>query len=184
MQRIKALDVSAVPEPLKKIFDATQERLGRVPNLLRTLGNSAVALEAYLQFSNTLGKGNLSPKLREQLAVSVAEANSCEYCLSAHTAIGKMVGLSENELAASRQFKSEDPKTDAALHFAHEIVVRRGELNNSDVETVRKAGYSDGEIAEIVANVALNIFTNYFNLVANTDVDFPKVVPAVKHAVA
>ncbi len=184
MQRLKALDPSAAPESVKKIFEATQERLGRVPNLLRTLGNSAAALEAYVQFSGTLGKGSLSPRIREQLAVAVAEANSCEYCLSAHTAIGKMVGLSEYELDASRKSRSDDPRTDAALHFAHELVVRRGELNNSDIETIRKAGYSDGEIAEIVAHVALNIFTNYFNLVANTDVDFPKVVPAVKHAVA
>ncbi len=184
MQRLKALEVSSAPVDVKNIFDAMQQRLGKVPNLLRTLGNSAAALDAYVQFSAALSKGLLTPKVREQIAVAVAEANSCEYCLSAHTAIGKMVGLSEHELAASRKSRSEDPKTDAALHFAHELVVRRGELDNNDIETVRKAGYSDGEIAEIVANVALNVFTNYFNLVANTEVDFPKVTPAVKHAVA
>ena len=117
----------------------------------------------------------LNAKLREQITLTVADANSCEYCLSAHTAIGKMVGLNENELVASRQASSGDAKTDAALKFAHQIVVKRGELLDSEVQAVRAAGYNDGEITEIVANVALNIFTNYFNEIAKTEIDFPRV---------
>jgi uncharacterized peroxidase-related enzyme len=180
MPRLKAVDPSQAGGKAKQLLDEVQANLGRTPNVFRTLANSSAALEAYLDFSDALGRGSLDAKLREQIAVAVAEANSCEYCLSAHTAIGKLVGLNENELLASRQSKSDDPRTDAALNFAHEIVVRRGELGTSDVEAVRAAGYSDGEIAEIIANVALNVFTNYFNLVAQTEVDFPKVPLASK----
>jgi uncharacterized peroxidase-related enzyme len=146
-----------------------------VPNLIRTFANSPAALEGYLNFSGALGGGLLDAKLRERIALTVADANSCEYCLSAHTAIGKMVGLDEDEILTSRKATAADPRTSAALAFAHQIVVKRGEVDDGDVRAVRSAGFSDGEITEIVANVALNVFTNYFNHVAQTVVDFPKV---------
>ena len=127
--------------------------------------------------------GNLSFKLTaEQLALTpsavshqmlaLAQQNTCEYCLSAHTAIGKMVGLNENEIVSSRRASSDDAKTNAALSFAHQIVVKRGEVDDADVRTVRAAGFGDGEITEIIANVALNIFTNYFNHIALQVVTF------------
>jgi uncharacterized peroxidase-related enzyme len=181
-QRLNPVDPAHASGKAKQLLDEVQSTYGRTPNLMRTLANSPAALEAYLDFSDALGRGLLNAKVREQIAVAVAAANSCEYCLSAHTAIGKMVGLSEHELAASRQAKSDDPKIDAALHFAHEVVVRRGELAASDIEAVRRAGYSDGEIAEIIANIALNMFTNYFNLIAGTQVDFPRVTLAKQTA--
>lgn len=86
-----------------------------------------------------------------------------------------MVGLDEDDILTSRRASSSDAKTDAALKFAHQIVVKRGEVRDSELSAVRDAGYDDGEITEIVANVALNIFTNYFNHIAQTVVDFPKV---------
>lgn len=175
MTRLKPVDAATAEGKTKELLDAVRKKLGRTPNLLLTLANSPAALESYLNFSGALAGGLLDAKLREQIAIATAEANSCEYCLSAHTAIGKMVGLSEDDLAASRQSKSSDAKAEAALKFAHQIVVSRGDVSDQEVERVRNAGYSDGEITEIIANVALNIFTNYFNHIAGTEIDFPRV---------
>ena len=182
MPRLTAIDPKEATGKAKELLDGVKAKIGMVPNLMRTYANSAAALEGYLNFSGALGGGLLNAKLREQIALTVADANSCEYCLSAHTAIGKMVGLNENELVASRHAGSSDAKTDAALKFAHQIVVKRGEVLDSEVQAVRAADYSEGEIVEIVANVALNIFTNYFNHVAQTVVDFPKVSLTVAQA--
>jgi AhpD family alkylhydroperoxidase len=142
---------------------------------MRTFANSTAVLESYLNFSGSLAGGLLSPQLREKIALVVAEANSCEYCLSAHTVISKMVGLSEFEITSSRQIYSNDAKEDAALKFAYQIVLKRGEVSDAEFRAIQDAGFSEGEIAEIITNVALNIFTNYFNHIAQTEVDFPKV---------
>ncbi|MFN0107892.1 MAG: carboxymuconolactone decarboxylase family protein [Blastocatellia bacterium] len=184
MPRLNAIDPKEATGKAKELLDGVKAKIGMVPNLMRTFANSPAALEGYLNFSGALGDGLLDAKLREQIALTVADANNCEYCLSAHTAIGKMVGLNENELVASRHAGSSDPKIDAALKFAHQVVVKRGEVDDTDVRTVRAAGFSDGEITEIIANVALNIFTNYFNHVAQTVVDFPKVRLAVGNVAA
>lgn len=182
MPRLNAVDPKEATGKAKELLDGVKAKIGMVPNLMRTFANSPAALEGYLSFSSALSGGSLNAKLREQIALTVADANSCEYCLSAHTAIGKMVGLNENELVASRRATATDAKTDAALKFAHQLVVKRGELLDSEIQAVRSAGYNDGEITEIVANVALNIFTNYFNHVAQTVVDFPKVALAIGKA--
>ena len=175
MTRLQALDPATTTGKARDLLEAVHKKLGITPNMMLTMANSPAVLEGYLNFSAALAGGSLSARLREQIALAVAQANSCEYCLSAHTAIGKMVGLQEDDILASRQSASTDARTDAALRFAHQMVVRRGELDASEVDQVRAAGYSDGEIAEIIANVALNLFTNYFNHVAGTEVDFPRV---------
>ena len=119
----------------------------------------------------------MSPKLREQLALTVSELNGCQYCLSGHTALGSMVGLSDEEIADSRRGVSPDRKTEAVLQFARSVVAERGKVSDDAVATVRGAGVSDAEIAEVVAHVAVNIFSNYFNHVADTEIDFPEVAP-------
>lgn len=182
MPRLNALDPKETTGKTKELLDGVKAKIGMIPNLMRTFANSPAALEGYLNFSGALSGGLLDAKLREQIALTVADANSCEYCLSAHTAIGKLVGLHENELVASRKASSTDARTNAALMFAHQLVVKRGEVDDADVRTVRAAGFNDGEITEIIANVALNIFTNYFNHVAQTVVDFPKVPLAAAQA--
>ena len=179
MQRISAIDPTQATGKSKQLLDGVQAKLGITPNLMKTLATAPAALEAYLNFNGALSTGVLDAKFREQIALTVAQANACEYCLSAHSAIGKMVGLKPEEIESSRESRSTDSKRDAGLKFAQAIVVQRGELSDSAVENVRKAGYSDGEITEIVANVALNIFTNYFNHIARTDVDFPRVSPTL-----
>ena len=146
---------------------------------MRVMANSPAVLEAYLQFSGALSAGALDAKLREQLALEVGEQNSCQYCVSAHTAIGHMVGLTESEIDSARNATSASPRSAAALKFAHAVVAGKGNVSDADVAAVRSAGFNDAEISEIIAHVALNIFTNYFNSAAQVEVDFPKI--ALRH---
>jgi uncharacterized peroxidase-related enzyme len=184
MQRINAVNPAQATGKTKQLLDAVQAKLGVTPNLMRTLASSPSALEAYLNFGAALAGGLLSAQFREQIALTVAEANSCDYCLAAHTTIGKMVKLNEHEIISARLAEANDIKTDAALKFVRQVVLDRGEISDSAFGAVRDAGFSEGEITEIIANIALNIFTNYFNHIARTDVDFPKVQPVAEAAVA
>ena len=184
MQRITPINPAEATGKAKQLLDAVQAKIGMTPNLMKTLATAPAALEAYLNFSGALASGTLDAKLREQIALTVAQANSCEYCLSAHSAIGKMVGLKPEEIAASREAHSADAKRDAGLQFAQAVVVQRGEISDLDLEKAKSAGFSDGEITEIVANVAVNIFTNYYNHVARTVVDFPRVSVNIAAALA
>ena len=175
MPRLKAIETAEAEPKAKAFLEGVQKKLGMTPNLMRTMANSPAVLEAYLGLGNTLGKGTLSPKLREQIALTVSELNGCHYCLSAHTALGKMVGLGDEEITDSRRGLSPDRKTEAVLQFARKVSSERGWVSDDDVASLRAAGTTDAELAEIVGVVALNIFSNYFNHVADTDVDFPEV---------
>lgn len=177
MVKLIALDPTQATGKVRELLAQVQAQLGMVPNMMRTMANSPAMLEGYLSFSNALAGGVLSPQLREQIALAVAEINSCEYCLSAHTTIGKMVGLSEQDLNSGRLSFSDHPKVDVVLKFARAIVVNQGQVTTDYLNRLHQAGYVDAEIVEIIANVILNIFTNYFNHIAETEVDFPKVVP-------
>jgi uncharacterized peroxidase-related enzyme len=172
---LKAIDPATATGKTKQLFDGLQQKLGMVPNLAKVLANSPAALNAYLSFSGALGESKLSAKTREQIAVAVANSNNCDYCLSAHNALGKLAGLGADDLSLAQSAEARDPKTAVALRFAVKVVRERGNLPVSEVESLRAAGYSDREIAEIIAAVALNIFTNYFNHIAGTDIDFPVV---------
>ena len=175
MQRIAAVNPAEATGQAKQLLDGVQATLGMTPNLMKTLAKAPAALEAYLNFGAALGRGDLDAKFREQIALVVAQGNSCEYCLSAHSAIGKRVGLKPEEILESREAHSRDAKRDLGLQFAKALVVQKGQESDQTLAELKAAGYSDGEITEIVANVADNIFTNYFNHVARTEVDFPKV---------
>lgn len=155
-----------------------QKALGSTPNVFTTLAHSSAALGFYTSASGALKDAKISAALREQIALSVAGANACDYCASAHTALGKMHKIDDSELAQNLNSKSADSKTQAALTFVHKIVDARGNVNDADMQAVRAAGYSDAEIVEIVAVTCLNIFTNYFNHIADTAVDFPLVSTA------
>jgi uncharacterized peroxidase-related enzyme len=175
MSRISPVDRETHNDRLRKTFDAIQQQLGVVPNMMRTMAQSPAVLEAYLAFGAALRKGLLPATLQEQIALAVAEANACDYCLSAHTVLGRGAGLSTDEVAASREGRAADRRAAAALGFARAIVERRGAATEQDMAHVRAAGFGDGEIAEILAHVGLNVFTNYFNRAVHTDVDFPLV---------
>jgi uncharacterized peroxidase-related enzyme len=175
MTRIQPINPSDATGKAKQLLDGVQAKLGITPNMMKTMAVSPAVLDAYLGFSAATGTGALKAGFREQIALAVAQANSCEYCLAAHSAIGKMVGLQPDSIHAARQAQATDPKAAAGLEFAQALVIERGLVSDAAIARVRAAGYSDAEIAEIVANVALNIFTNYFNHVAGTEVDFPRV---------
>jgi uncharacterized peroxidase-related enzyme len=173
MPRINPVNITASNKETAEILEAVRKKMGTVPNLISTMANSPAVAKAYLGFSQALASGALPPRLREQLALVVGETNSCGYCVAAHTALGKGVGLSEPETCDARRAVSGNSKEQAALEFARKVVQQRGVIGDSEVETLLQAGYTDGEICEIVAHVAMNIFTNYFNHIAGTEVDFP-----------
>ena len=184
MQRITAVKHETAEGKSKELLDGVKAKLGFVPNLMATMGSSPTVLEAYLNFSGALGS-SLNAKLREQIALTVAEINGCGYCASAHSAIGKLSGLDEKEILNARRATSDDTKIDAALKFAGALVASRGKVSDTEYQSVKDAGFTEKEISEIVANVALNIFTNYFNETAKTVVDFPAIeFPLVNKATA
>ena len=168
--------IEASPTASQPLLQAVKEQLGVVPNLFRLIGNSPAALEGYLGLNGALAKGALEAPTRERIALAVAEINGCDYCLSAHSYLGKnLAKLSDAEIAANRGGSSGDQKADAAVRFAVKLVNARGHVSDADVRTVRDAGYTDAQVIEIVLHVALNTLTNYVNEVADTVIDFPVV---------
>lgn len=175
MARLPIHAVETASGSTKDTFAALQKALNTVPNMAKVMANSPAVLQAWAQFNGALGGAKLSPQIREQIALLTAESNACAYCLSAHSVLGKLVGLNQGQIDGARHRQSADPKTAAALTFAQAVIDRRGGVGESDVKAVRTAGFSDAEIAEIVATVALNVFTNLFNRAFDVDIDFPLV---------
>lgn len=176
MTRLKALSPDNAMGKTKELFNAIEKKLGMVPNMMRTMGNSSAVLEGYLNLSGALAHGTLGAKTGELIALAVAEKNACDYCLSAHSFIGeKLVGIDQASLTSAREGVSDNVKIDAALKFSQALVNKKGSVNDSDIQAVQAAGYTEGEVGEIVAHVALNILTNYLNKTANTEIDFPVV---------
>ena len=155
------------------ILNQLQAKLGSVPNMFLTLAHSPVALNAYVKLAEVAGAGKLSAKQREQIALTVGEGNQCTYCVAAHGAIGKMVGLNAQEISQARSGNSVDAKTQAALRLAAQIVAQRGRLDAAELAAFKAAGFTDADVLEVLVNVVLNIFTNYTNHIAGTEVDFP-----------
>ncbi|MBS7542503.1 carboxymuconolactone decarboxylase family protein [Ancylobacter oerskovii] len=168
--------IEEAPEASRAILEGVQKQLGRVPNIFRLVSNSPAALSGWTALQGALGKGKLPAATRERIALAMAEANGCDYCLSAHTYTGgKFAKLDESEIAANRRGSSNDPKAAAAVEFAKALVVSRGAVAAREIDAVRAAGYSDAEILEIIAHVALNTFTNYVNEALGTEIDFPRI---------
>lgn len=175
MPRIQPVNPDQAQGKSKELLTAVKAKLGGTPNLLTTMAQSPAVLESYLSFSGALGAGSLSAGLREQVALAIAGVNACEYCASAHTAIGKGAGVSEDQLAASLDGEPADPKAAAAVRFVRAVTDKRGWVSDDEVQAVRDAGFTDGEVLELTAAVALNTLTNYINHIAQTENDFPVV---------
>ena len=173
MPTISPRNRSDVDSATAAILNQLQAKLGSVPNMFLTLAHSPVALNAYVKLADVAGAGKLSAKQREQIALTVGEGNQCTYCVAAHGAIGKMVGLNTNEISQARSGTSVDAKTQAALTLAAQIVERRGRLGAAELASFKAAGFADADVLEVLVNVVLNIFTNYTNHIAGTEVDFP-----------
>lgn len=178
MNRLPLVDPAQADGKAKTLLGAVRQKLGMTPNMTRAMANAPAVLEGYLGLSQALAGGSLDAKTREAVALTVAGINGCRYCASAHTAIGRGLGVPAGELAANLDGRSADPRLDAILDFAAALTETRGQVSDSEIEAIRLAGLSDGEIAEIIAAVALNFFTNLFNIASQTEVDFPLVEPA------
>lgn len=175
MPRLTAIDPAIATGGAKALLDGVQKKLGATPNIVRIMANSPAVLKAYLGFGEALAGGTFDARSREAFALAVAGANGCEYCASAHAAFSRSLKVDDVEIHQRLDGHASDPKLDAALVFARKIVEKRGWVSDDDVAAVRAAGHDDGAITEIVANVVANIFTNYVNHVAQTEIDFPKV---------
>jgi uncharacterized peroxidase-related enzyme len=182
MTNLQTVNPDRAAGKTKALLEAVRKALGIVPNLFRVAANSPAALEGLLNLNGALGNGTFNAQLRERIALVVAEANGCAYCLSAHTALGLGAGLTRREVDAARVAEASDGRTAAILRFARRVVEGRGTIPNVVLRETKSAGLSDGEIVEVIANVVVNIFTNYLNIVANTDIDFPVVMPRVAKA--
>src|SRR5882724_8401464 len=168
--------IETSPAAAQPLLQAVEKQLGVVPNLFRLVGTSPAALEGYLGLNGALAKGALEAPTRERIALAVAEVNGCDYCLSAHSYLGKnLAKLSHTEIAANRNGGSGVAKADAAVGFAVKLVKARGHVTDADIKAVKDAGYNDAQLIEIVLHVALNTLTNYVNEVAKTEIDFPVV---------
>ncbi len=168
--------IDTAPEASRPLLEAVNAQLGLVPNLFRIVSNSPAALEGYLGLNGALAKGALDNRTRERLALAVAQANGCDYCLSAHSYLAaNLAKLSQDEIDTNRRGGSTDAQADAAVKLAVKLVAARGRVSHADISAVRDAGYSEGQVVEIIAHVALNTLTNYINEALGTFIDFPVV---------
>lgn len=175
MSRVSLVNTLTAPANSKPLLEQVQMAFGATPNMFRAVANSSAALQSMWGSFGALAGGEIDAKLGEQIAVAVADRNACEYCLAAHTVLGRKAGATADEMLHAQAGESADPKTQAALNFALKLVNERGQVSEADVQTLRGVGFNDGEIVEILAHVALNLFTNYVNVAFDVPVDFPRV---------
>jgi uncharacterized peroxidase-related enzyme len=175
MSRIPQVNPAATTPERQALLSAVHQAFGATPAMFKTVAQSPAALMMMWGAFGALCGGVIAPKLGEKIAVAVADRNACEYCLAAHTALGRKAGASAAEMAAAQAGESADPKTNAALRFALKLVDARGQVADADVQALRTAGFDDEHIVEILAHVALNLFTNYVNVAFAVPVDFPAV---------
>ncbi|BAM86788.1 conserved hypothetical protein [Bradyrhizobium oligotrophicum S58] len=175
MPRIALVDTTRADAGVVAALSAVKAKIGMTPNLFSTLAQSGATLNGYLAFSDALAKGALSARQREIIALAVAQANGCEYCLSAHSLMGKGAGLSPDGLRKAREGTADNATDAAVARLARRVVETKGQVADADLATARAAGLDDGRLVEIIANVAINVLTNYINNAAHTDIDFPKV---------
>tara|TARA_R110001592_G_scaffold363355_1_gene685038 strand:- start:3782 stop:4327 length:546 start_codon:yes stop_codon:yes gene_type:complete len=175
MSRINVIDHNNANVDQKELLDAIQSQLGIVPNFLKVFANSPAALRAFLGLHEIAGDGSLDPQTRERIALALAQQNACEYCVSAHTAIGSKAGLNGAEIEANRAGTSQDAKAAVAVKFAKALAEHSGEVTTEEILEVRNAGYSESDIVEIITHVGMNILTNILGKASRVEVDFPKV---------
>lgn len=175
MSRINVVTNENANAEQKQLLDAIQSQLGMVPNFLKVFANSPAALRAFLGLHGIAGEGSLDALTRERIALALAQQNACQYCVSAHTAIGRKAGLDAAEIAANRAGTSADTKAAAAVKFAKSLAENSGEVTAAEILAVRNAGYGDADIVEIITHVGLNLLTNILGKASRVEIDFPKI---------
>ena len=175
MARVQVVNPQTATGAAKDLLDAVQAQLGITPNFIRVLANSPKSLEGFLGLYGALGGISLDKAMQERIALAVAESNGCQYCVSAHTAIGRGAGLSNEEMALNRAGDSNEAKAAAVLALAKALNANLGDLTTGEFDAARAAGLSDAEIVEVITVVALNVFTNILGKATQVEIDFPKV---------
>ncbi|NBI51948.1 carboxymuconolactone decarboxylase family protein [Photobacterium alginatilyticum] len=175
MNRITTIERNHASNEQIELLDAIQKQLGMVPNFLKVFANSPAALRAFLGLHGIAGEGSLDALTRERIALAIAQQNECQYCVSAHSAIGLKAGLNSAEIEANRAGSSQDAKAAAAVKFAKALAEHNGEVTTAELQAVRNAGYSESDIVEIITHVGMNILTNILGKASRVDIDFPKV---------
>lgn len=175
MSRIPAVDPAQAQGQTRETLQAVHKMLGATPNLFRVAAQAPAVLQGLVGLMGAGSHGTLKASIREAIALTVAEVNGCDYCLSAHSVLAQGAGLSEEAATQARNASSPDAKTAAMLRFARTLVLERGRVGEAGLAALRQAGVSDAEALEVLQAVVVNIFTNYLNLVADTDIDFPVV---------
>lgn len=179
MSAIKPVAVKDAHGELKDLYTHLEKKMGKVFNIFQNMGNSPLVLKAFMDLNQAAERTSIPPKIREQIALIVGEANRCHYCLSAHSAIAKGLGIPEQDILQARRGESPDAKTRAILQFTRKAVENRGNVSDKDLAEFKDAGVTDKEFVEITLLIAVNMFTNYFNLLTGTPIDFPEA-PALK----
>lgn len=175
MARLVQIPDSSADAETSRIFEAIRGKIGKVPNLYRVAANRPAVLRALLSANDSLSGGGFDARTREAIALAVAGRNACDYCASAHSAIAAGLKIDADTIRHYLAGRAADERLQAILALAVAIVDRRGRLADSELDTARAAGLSDADIVETVGNVVVNIFTNYLNHAADTDIDFPIV---------
>lgn len=175
MSRINVVEREQASPAQAELLDAIQNQLGMVPNFLKVFANSPVALQAFLGLHGIAGAGELDAETRERIALALAQTNSCQYCLSAHTALGRKAGLDNAEITANRTGSSLDERSAVAVSFALSLAENKGAVTNSEMLAVRQAGFNDAQIVEIITHVAMNLLTNILAKASQVAIDFPEV---------
>jgi uncharacterized peroxidase-related enzyme len=178
MSRIPQIDPGSAVGEAADLLHQVHQTLGLTPNMTKVMANSPALLAGYLALHGALGAGVLPAGVQERLAIATAEHNGCEYCLSAHTYIGaNLANVDADELDRARQGDSADPHVAALLALSNAVLEHRGEIADDTLAAAREAGVSDVEIGEVVGHIALNVMTNYFNVLTRVDNDWPTVSP-------
>lgn len=175
MSRVPLIDPAEVDDRTTSQLTKIEGAFGSVPNMFRVVANSPAALQSMWGAFGAFSTGSLGAALTEQIAVAVADRNQCRYCLAAHTVLGANAGLDEASLADAQRARAEEPRIQALLEFVVALVERRGGVDAEDIQALRGHGWSDEQIVETIAQVALNLFTNYINIALDVPVDFPEV---------
>ncbi|MCB9831638.1 MAG: carboxymuconolactone decarboxylase family protein [Planctomycetes bacterium] len=179
MSRLSQIDPKTAEGKTKELLDAVQKKMGKVPNIMKSMAVSPALLGAYLGYSGGLAGVSMSPRLRELVALHVGEINDCGYCLSAHSAVAQALGLDEATRAEARRGHAKDPKDQAFLNLARAMVLERGSVAAAELAEARTAGLTDAEIAELFGVVIQNVYTNWFVHLVEPAIDFPVVKPGI-----
>lgn len=178
MPRLKVIEPNQAKGKTAELYDALTKKLGKVINIFKGMGNSAAGLNAYMTLSGSLAEGELTATEQEVIALVTAEINECHYCLAAHTQIAAMANIDADEAINIRKGQPTDAKHKALADFSKAVIETKGYVSDSQLQAIRDAGYTDGQIVEILATLALNFYTNIFNHVNETELDFPEA-PAI-----